>query len=372
MAAISVFLGGEEVEVVMVPRTPVSLVLALGLLATPYLARAQDHVRRALAQRCDERVEPYTAACHDGKSSVWYYTFTDDNEPGQTFISWSYRSQAIAKRALESDQRLCQTVDRYFDHRDCSRQYSAPMCLACGTAPEPARDRAQRDLEDAAGKLFENWRTRLIGAIGAWRRATQGRNPYGDVGSVARDYAKALEQSLEKLREIERSLNETQERWRLTAEIIDEITRSDGADRTDLERRYNALPKALRDAIAGRRVDAGGDWQTHRVRGFDGSLVTQTIVADGGTIKVSYASGDGAPSSRRYEIAAADLIRDQLTVKQAEPDRWVLTVVSRQRNIRDEAIRSDGTSITETRSRVYLFFSTEQAARDAAAALGGP
>jgi hypothetical protein len=190
------------------------LVIAVAYCQDPYRGRCAPEVERELN------------ACQSGTQDVWYYTFQEKGR-SQWVRSWSYKSQARAQRALESDRRLCQTVDRYFDHTDCQTNYGDVFCAACES--DPGLSWMGADLKNSVLKDIQLWDASLISALTQIRRIEQTGIPLGERsnwGNVLKDYFEQLKAARERVRAFQSLMTKQSRDLDALARLLDQVTQS--------------------------------------------------------------------------------------------------------------------------------------------------
>jgi hypothetical protein len=181
----------------------------------PLLMFAQTDPYRG---RCLPELENRLDACAAGNQEVWHYTFREKSKTNYV-RSWPYKSRERAQRALESDRKLCQSVDRYFDHTDCQTSYGEVFCAAC-ESQDIAREWTQTDAGHSLLQQAERWDGLVIGALRDVQAAErQGfTTPDRAFGGVFREYAGNLRSAQERARALESLL------WR-TGRVSEEVAR---------------------------------------------------------------------------------------------------------------------------------------------------
>lgn len=191
-----------------------------------FLALAAVHGQDPFRGRCLPEVERELNACQSGTQDVWYYTFQEKGH-SELARSWAYKSRERAQRALESDRRLCQTVDRYFDHTDCQTRYGDVFCAACES--DPGLDWLGTDLKNSLLKDIQLWDGTVINALLEIRRIEQtgvllGQRP--SVGKVFKDYLEQLKAARERVRALESLMTRRSRDLDVLARLFDQLTQS--------------------------------------------------------------------------------------------------------------------------------------------------
>ena len=343
---------------------------------------AQDPYKDVCAKEVESRVE----RCLSGRESVWHYTFSGPKDGGRLIRSWGYKSRESAQRALESDKQLCQTVDRYFEKTDCQTTYGAIFCAGCETKNNSSRRPTIEETEMLAvgERQLDRWRSEMTTALKNIRSAQNigQSSPSAGIGNTLREYIGELRAARERALSVEKLMNSVSKEGanvlnRLSNAISELSTTTErmGVGRTKLSEKIseiNAKPNKDGRPTTGNggNVVMGGRWAI-QVFDFYGTPLRQSITVEANSLKIliqsanSTANGDGI---RTYTVSLGDLISEKQIMERVGPNLWAVTVFANGRKVTDISLSSNN-SITESVSRVKLFFSTEDAAREAANSL---
>lgn len=200
----------------------------LGLFAAT--AAAQDAERG----RCAPEIEARLEACQSGAQDVWHYTYQGRND-ARMQRSWPYKSRERAERAMEADRKLCETVDRYFDHTDCQTRYGEVFCGACETR-DAGLDWLRADTKRSLLAEVEYWDRTIRQAARSVVKIENGRPAPGPrFGNVFREYVGQLKAARQRVRAIEALLGhttrETDELTRMIATLDAEIRTAESSGR---------------------------------------------------------------------------------------------------------------------------------------------
>jgi hypothetical protein len=117
--------------------------------------------------------------------------------------SWPYKSRERAQRAMESDRKLCQAVDRYFDHTDCQTRYGSVFCAACEST-DTGLGWLKADLKNSLLAEIEYWDRTVFEAARTIQKIENGEPGAGPrFGNVFREYAGQLRAARDRVRAIE-------------------------------------------------------------------------------------------------------------------------------------------------------------------------
>jgi hypothetical protein len=127
--------------------------------------------------------------------------------------------------------------------------------------------------------------------------------------------------------------------------------------------------KARRLIETGELPQASGGWTSQRIRDFNNLTAIQTINVSGDKILVTHQGLDPQAGKTTYSLSSSVIIPESIQVLSTSvPDRWIVQVSTKGRMITKQSEWING-PITDSVSKLTLFFSTEEAARAAAEAL---
>ncbi|HLY39637.1 MAG TPA: hypothetical protein VKR52_00430 [Terracidiphilus sp.] len=143
---------------------------------------------------CTKYDEAHLDACASGKEAVWAYDFSGPDTNGQTVQSAAFKSSGAAQSDRDAAKRLCDAVDRYWNHTSCRTTYGAPYCAACGQgASRSGSFQPEQEVTlEKAHLVLDRWRSQVASATRMMLRDNASANPLRNVGKVLRDYAGAL------------------------------------------------------------------------------------------------------------------------------------------------------------------------------------
>jgi len=165
-----------------------SVILALTVLIA-CAAYAQER-----KNACTKYDETHLQACASGRDPVWAYDVKGPDTNGQIVQSTGYRTAQAAEQDRDAAKKLCDTVDRYFDHTSCRTTYGTPYCAACGTGAsrEGSLQPEQEVNLEKAHLVLDRWRSQVVSATRTMLRDNPSANPLRNTGKVLRDYTAAL------------------------------------------------------------------------------------------------------------------------------------------------------------------------------------
>jgi hypothetical protein len=352
------------------------------LLILPVYIYAQSPYRDACTKNIENRVD----ACTSGKESVWHYTFSGPKDGGNVSRSWGYKSREAAQRALDNDKQLCQTVDRYFEKTDCQTTYGTIFCAGCGATNRNPRQYTIEESEIiAAGeRQLSRWRKEIQRAIRNVRSAEKTGQPRPNLrfGNVLREYVGELRAARGRALSLEKLMNSVLTQGSIVLKRLSTAINELGDSTEHVEAGNGKLleviaeinPQPNSDLSAPKRNSEkmllGGKWPMH-VFDFYGSPLRQSVTLESNRLKVTVQpinSAIGDNSIRTYIVNLSDLVPEKQTFERVEPNLWVVTIFTSGRKVSD-VISSSNDSIKEQVSRIKLFFSNEDAAREAANSL---
>jgi hypothetical protein len=250
-----------------------------------------------------------------------------------------------------------------------------PICRVSCETNSSRRNSADRDKKDEIAKAADDLQQKTIDEIkrvmkALYRVEKKVGNPYRAVGFVLKDYTNALKDVWKRQKELRAKLSGASATMDTTMSDLDAFLSEVQALEASAQNAYHNLPDDARDLLEnGEKAEAGGAWNSQRVRDFDNSITLQTVAFDQDRITVTLTPESQTNSRVTYNLRAADVLADTVSVQPTDaPDRWMVTLRTSVRTITKRTER-DSDALTDNVSKMSLFFSNEAAAQAAAEAL---
>lgn len=359
-------------------RSGLFYLIAGFILLLPGNARAQQDEDKFPIKGCGGRAE---GICLKGecKCEEWQIELFDKS--GKVWGLITGKTLESVRNKLKKSQDFDRQYARFFGKSVEDDPYNhqrpgKPICRAsCPATPASRRrseaqirrrDEIEQAADDIIGSMFDEI-GRVTGILGKLEK--KGGNPFRSVGSVLKDYANALRDVIEKQKELREKMTDVMQTMDGTMAELEAFLSDLQATEKDARSAYDQLPENARKTLETGEVPAiGGDWKNHRVRGFDNSVVVQTIDFNQNRVTVSQKStGGGANVS--YNLTSSDILPQTVNVQGTDvPDRWMVTFNTNGRKIIKTTDR-ESDSLTDNVSKMTLFFSSEEAANAAAQAI---
>jgi hypothetical protein len=249
-----------------------------------------------------------------------------------------------------------------------------PICrVSCPTA-RASRSDDDEERRDEIAEAADEIQDKMLNEIGRVSKALykierKAGNPYRSVGFVLKDYTNVLKDVFKQQKELRRKLAETSANIYSTMSDIDSLYAQLQTVDERAQQSYNVLPANARGLLESGALETGGAWNNQRIRDFNNSITIQTLDLHQDRITVVRRSETDPASRVTYQLQPGDILTQTIAVQSTDaPDRWMVTFQTNGRRINKRTERDTG-ALTDNVSKMTLFFSNEQAAREAADAL---